>query len=170
MKVSILIPAYNEEQTIIQILKKVNDKIKEIKYFNFEIIIVDDFSNDKTVILLEQNQKLEDEAKAAEDKGKKETAKKLRAEKVYVSEEQQAAIPEALGYGEKYPEVKRVAEMYKVFKSYLRPSEAFITLRSLATLRILKTVTFIFIEAKKPSKSDINEIITMQKSNLFQFT
>jgi glycosyltransferase involved in cell wall biosynthesis len=58
MKVSILIPAYNEEQTIIQILKKVNDKIKEIKYFNFEIIIVDDFSNDKTVILLEQNQKL----------------------------------------------------------------------------------------------------------------
>jgi hypothetical protein len=64
---------------------------------------------------LEQNQKLEDEAKAAEDKGKKETAKKLRAEKVYVSEEQQAAIPEALGYGEKYPEVKRVAEMYKVF-------------------------------------------------------
>jgi glycosyltransferase involved in cell wall biosynthesis len=58
MKVSIIIPAYNEEQTIIEILKKVNDKIQEIKYFNFEIIIVDDFSNDKTVILLEQNQKL----------------------------------------------------------------------------------------------------------------
>jgi len=64
---------------------------------------------------LEQNQKLEDEAKAAEDKGKKETAKKLRAEKVYVSDEQQAAIPEALSYGDKYPEVKRVAEMYKIF-------------------------------------------------------
>lgn len=58
MKVSIIIPAYNEERTIIEILKKVNDKIQEIKYFNFEIIIVDDFSNDKTVILLEQNQKL----------------------------------------------------------------------------------------------------------------
>ena len=64
---------------------------------------------------LEQNQKLEDEAKAAEDKGRKETAKRLRAEKIYISDEQRAAIPEALSYGEKYPEVKRVAEMYKVF-------------------------------------------------------
>ena len=64
---------------------------------------------------MEQNQKLEDEAKEAESKGKKETAKRLRADKVYVSEQQQAAIPEALSYGEKYPEVKRVAEMYKVF-------------------------------------------------------
>ena len=67
---------------------------------------------------MNQNKKLEDEAKAAEDKGKKETAKKLRAEKVYVSKEQQAAIPEALSYGEKYPEVKRVAEMYKVFNDH----------------------------------------------------
>lgn len=58
MKVSILIPAYNEERTIIQILKKVNDKIKEIKYFSFEIVIVDDFSNDKTLILLDQNKQL----------------------------------------------------------------------------------------------------------------
>ena len=67
---------------------------------------------------MEQNQKLEDAAKAAEAQGKKETAKKLRAEKGYVSEEQQAAIPEALSYGEKYPEVKRVAEMYKVFNDH----------------------------------------------------
>ena len=64
---------------------------------------------------MDENARLETEAAKAEADGKKETAKKLRAEKVYVSDEQQAAIPEALSYGEKYEEVKRVAEMYKVF-------------------------------------------------------
>lgn len=34
-------------------------------------------------------------------------------------------------------------EIYKVLISCLRPSDAFITLSSLATLKILKTVTFI---------------------------
>jgi hypothetical protein len=61
-------------------------------------------------------------------------------------------------------------EMYKVLISCLRPSDAFITLSSLATLKILKTVTFILIEANNFSKRDMNEKITMQKSNLFQFT
>lgn len=61
-------------------------------------------------------------------------------------------------------------DIYSVFISCLSPSEVLITLKSLATLRILKTVTFILIDANSPSKRDINEKITMQKSNLFQLT
>ena len=44
MKVSIVIPVYNESQTIFKILKKIN-KIKKIKK---EIIIINDGSTDNT--------------------------------------------------------------------------------------------------------------------------
>jgi hypothetical protein len=64
---------------------------------------------------LDENNRLETEAKKEESKGKKATAAKIREGKTKITEEQQAAIPEALSYGDKYPEVKRVAEMYKVF-------------------------------------------------------
>ena len=43
MKLSIIIPVYNEQNTILQILEKI-DKVNFIKK---EIIIVDDCSNDK---------------------------------------------------------------------------------------------------------------------------
>ena len=64
---------------------------------------------------LDENNKLETQAKKEESEGKKATAAKTREGKTKITEEQQAAIPEALSYGEKYPEVKRVADMYKVF-------------------------------------------------------
>ena len=63
----------------------------------------------------EENNRLETQAKKEESEGKKATAAKTREGKTKITEEQQAAIPEALSYGEKYPEVKRVADMYKVF-------------------------------------------------------
>ena len=44
MKLSIIIPCFNEESTIKEILKKVHDQSK----FDKEIIVVDDFSNDNT--------------------------------------------------------------------------------------------------------------------------
>ena len=50
---SIIIPVYNEEQTILKIL----DRIEKTKSnnFNYEIIIIDDGSTDKTLQLLENN-------------------------------------------------------------------------------------------------------------------
>jgi len=64
---------------------------------------------------MELNNELEKKAQKEEKEKKKATAAKTREGKTKITEEQQAAIPEALSYGEKYPEVKRVAEMYKVF-------------------------------------------------------
>ena len=64
---------------------------------------------------MQLNNELEKKAQKEEKEDKKATAAKTREGKTKITEEQQAAIPEALSYGEKYPEVKRVAEMYKVF-------------------------------------------------------
>ena len=55
MKISIIIPCYNEEKYIIEVLKNINLQKKK---FNLEIIISDDGSNDKTVPLLKKNKKL----------------------------------------------------------------------------------------------------------------
>lgn len=53
LTVSVLIPAYNEEQTILTLLKQVNAvKAKQVK---LQIIVVDDGSRDKTVEILEAN-------------------------------------------------------------------------------------------------------------------
>ena len=53
---NILIPVYNEENTIIEVLIKLNKVCKSIK--NKSIIVVDDGSTDKTHKLLEKNKKL----------------------------------------------------------------------------------------------------------------
>ncbi len=51
--VSILIPTYNEEPTILEILRKVRAvKYKGVK---FEVLVIDDGSKDRTVELLEAN-------------------------------------------------------------------------------------------------------------------
>jgi glycosyltransferase involved in cell wall biosynthesis len=55
MFLSVIIPVYNEENTIIQILKKVNEQKKNQ---SLEIIISDDGSNDKTLGLLKKNHHL----------------------------------------------------------------------------------------------------------------
>ncbi len=50
MKISIIIPLYNEEKTIITLL----EKIKNIQWLNNkEVIVVDDFSNDNSLKLVE---------------------------------------------------------------------------------------------------------------------
>jgi len=54
--VTILVPAYNEEQTIIQVLQRVNEQV--VAGVSFEVIVIDDGSKDATVRLLEQNPKL----------------------------------------------------------------------------------------------------------------
>ena len=51
-KLSIIIPCYNEKNTIEVILKKVIKNLNDYKYLNYEIIIVDDYSNDGTIELL----------------------------------------------------------------------------------------------------------------------
>lgn len=57
MKISILIPSYNEEAYILQILKKVNEQKTK---FNLEIVICDDGSTDQTIFLLNENKNLFD--------------------------------------------------------------------------------------------------------------
>ena len=68
MKISVIIPCYNEEHTIIQLLEKV--KIQR-ENFNLEIIVSDDGSKDQTTKLLENNKNLFDKLILGEkNKGK----------------------------------------------------------------------------------------------------
>jgi glycosyltransferase involved in cell wall biosynthesis len=53
---TILIPAYNEEATILQILRRVGEQ--KIDGVRMEVLVVDDGSTDRTVELLEQNSDL----------------------------------------------------------------------------------------------------------------
>ena len=56
LKLSIIIPAYNEEKTIIKLLDKV-DKVN-IESVEKEIIVINDCSSDGTQSLLEKNENL----------------------------------------------------------------------------------------------------------------
>ena len=56
LTVSIIIPGYNEKFTIEKIIRKINS----IKHkFNYEVIVVDDFSTDGTRNILKKLQKTE---------------------------------------------------------------------------------------------------------------
>jgi len=53
---TVLVPTYNEEATILGILKRVGEQ--KIDGVNIEVVVVDDGSTDRTVELLEQNPSL----------------------------------------------------------------------------------------------------------------
>lgn len=85
IKLSIIIPAYNEENSIIKILEKVADV--EIEGVNREVIVIDDCSTDKTLNLLEKNKNLYDELiKLPKNSGKGEAIRKglIKASGQYV--------------------------------------------------------------------------------------
>ena len=58
MILSIIIPTYNEEKTIIQILEKINNSSSNL--FKYEVIVIDDGSTDQSRKLLENNKHLFD--------------------------------------------------------------------------------------------------------------
>ena len=51
-KLSIIIPCYNEKKSIEEILRRINQSLKNYKISKYEILIVDDFSNDGTIGIL----------------------------------------------------------------------------------------------------------------------
>jgi len=57
-RISILVPAYNEEKTILELLKAV--RAEKHDGFSFEVIVIDDGSRDRTVELLKENPALYD--------------------------------------------------------------------------------------------------------------
>jgi glycosyltransferase involved in cell wall biosynthesis len=67
--ISVIIPAYNEEKTILEILEKVSEQI--IPNVKFEIIVVDDGSTDKTQDILLRSPHLYDKFLKNEKNGGK---------------------------------------------------------------------------------------------------
>ena len=57
MKISVIIPCYNEENYILGVLKKVNEQKSK---FDIQIIVSDDCSSDKTISILKENSHLYD--------------------------------------------------------------------------------------------------------------
>tara|TARA_B100000989_G_scaffold298905_1_gene290934 strand:- start:32696 stop:33388 length:693 start_codon:yes stop_codon:yes gene_type:complete len=57
MKISVIIPVFNEQKFILQTLKKVNEQKKNLE---LEIIVVDDKSNDGTIDTIKNNNTLYD--------------------------------------------------------------------------------------------------------------
>ena len=51
-KLSIIIPCYNEKDTIGEIIKRIDQSLNSYELLKYEILIVDDFSNDGTKEIL----------------------------------------------------------------------------------------------------------------------
>ncbi|MGC4094733.1 MAG: glycosyltransferase family 2 protein [Polyangiaceae bacterium] len=58
LRLSIVVPAYNEQKTILELLRRVREQ--QIERVELEVIVIDDGSKDDTVALLEQNPHLFD--------------------------------------------------------------------------------------------------------------
>ena len=75
MILSIIVPAYNEEKTIIKILEKIRNNSSDV--FKYEVIVIDDGSTDQTVKILKDNKQLYDKLLTNEsNKGKGYSVKK----------------------------------------------------------------------------------------------
>ena len=75
MILSIIIPVYNEERTVIEVLKKIKSNSPNL--FKYEIIVIDDGSTDQSRKLLEDNKHLYDKLLInASNKGKGFSVKK----------------------------------------------------------------------------------------------
>ena len=75
MILSIIIPVYNEERTVIEVLKKIKSNSSNL--FKYEIIVIDDGSTDQSRKLLEDNKHLYDKLLVnASNKGKGFSVKK----------------------------------------------------------------------------------------------
>jgi glycosyltransferase involved in cell wall biosynthesis len=74
-KISVIIPAYNEEATIVEILQAV--AAQSIDGFDFEVIVIDDASSDSTPKLLVENSDLYDRLLTLSQNGGKGAAVKL---------------------------------------------------------------------------------------------
>ncbi len=57
-RVSVIVPAYNEENTILQILREIRKQ--SVTDVEFEVVVIDDGSRDRTVALLESSPELYD--------------------------------------------------------------------------------------------------------------
>ena len=51
-KLSVIIPCYNEKNTIQEILNRIDKSLKNNEFLKYEILIVDDFSNDGSIEIL----------------------------------------------------------------------------------------------------------------------
>jgi dolichyl-phosphate beta-glucosyltransferase len=77
MEISIIIPAYNEEKRIQKTLERIFSYMKEKKH-DFEIIVVDDGSKDKTVELVELFRKKNSKGKKKADKNRIKILKNIK--------------------------------------------------------------------------------------------
>ena len=60
ISISIIIPVYNEEKTLIRLLKKIEHLKKKLNTAKLEIIVINDGSTDKTESLISENKELYD--------------------------------------------------------------------------------------------------------------
>ncbi len=75
MILSIIIPVYNEEKTILEVLKKIKKTTSNL--FKYEVIVVDDGSTDQSKKILKNNNHLYDKLLTNEvNKGKGFSVKK----------------------------------------------------------------------------------------------
>ena len=56
-KISIIIPAYNEEEAIPHLMKRINKLMDFVDKYEFEILFVNDGSKDKTLDLIKEYRK-----------------------------------------------------------------------------------------------------------------
>jgi len=75
MRLSVIVPAYNEEASIVELLRRV--RAQSVSGVEIEIVVVDDGSKDGTLALLEKNAGLYDQLVKQGKNGGKAVAARL---------------------------------------------------------------------------------------------